>query len=111
MKQMLLAITCILLLNVSCKKEEEDGPKYPTAQFKIYDGGFEGSREITFENTSKNAIQCIWDFGQGGGIEPQGPDILKKKWYNKEGTYTVILKAYGYGYESTYSQQIVVKGK
>lgn len=110
MKQMLLIITCIAMLNLSCKKQDEDGSNYPTAKFKIYDEGHEGPRLIEFENISENASYYLWDFGQGGMLEPQGKDMIKTRAYSK-GTYTVVLKAYGYGYVSIYSQQIVVKDK
>jgi PKD repeat protein len=75
----------------------------PFAQFTIIKGGVLGQvpRDVTFQNTSQNADQYIWNFGDGtNGITNAGsPNITHK--YTTEGSYTVVLTAKHNNKEST----------
>ncbi len=75
----------------------------PFAQFTIVKGGVLGQvpRDVTFQNTSQNADQYIWNFGDGtNGITNAAlPSITHK--YNAEGSYTVVLTAKHNNKEST----------
>ncbi len=75
----------------------------PFAQFTIVKGGVLGQvpRDITFQNTSQNADQYIWNFGDGtNGITNAGSPSITHK-YNNEGSFTVVLTAKHNNKEST----------
>jgi PKD repeat protein len=67
----------------------------PFAQFTIVKNGALGQvpRDVTFQNTSQNADQYIWNFGDGtNGVTNAGSPSITHK-YNTEGSYTVVLTA------------------
>ncbi|HTF20017.1 MAG TPA: PKD domain-containing protein [Chryseolinea sp.] len=67
----------------------------PFAKFTITKGGKRGDvpRVITFENTSENADEYIWQFGDGsaGQSTQTSPNITHT--YNRADNFTVILTA------------------
>ena len=62
-----------------------------------------GTVEIT--NTSLNAEEYIWDFGDGTGVDPTVNPIHV---YSNEGTYTITLTAINYNCTTTTTQTIIV---
>lgn len=62
-----------------------------------------GNVELT--NTSQNATQYSWDFGDGTGTDPTVNPIHV---YSNEGTYTITLTAINYNCTTNVAQTIVV---
>lgn len=109
MKQLLYALICISILNISCKKEQEK-PIKPVAEFVILGQDFTAPCVVTFENKSKNSNQYHWDYGDGAESFQFTPEIIQTKTsYFEAGTYTLTLVAGGQGYISTFKRQITIK--
>ena len=49
---------------------------------------------VTFTNTSKNADEYRWDFGDGGTLTTATTEEPVSHEYTKAGTHTVVLKVY-----------------
>ena len=105
MKQIIFTLFAVfgLLTFNSCKKDEST-PK-PTAEFTFTGGGCTAPCAILFDNTSKEATNYSWDFGDGTNSTDKSPT----KTYNIGGTYTVQLTATGSGGTSTISKQILIQ--
>lgn len=58
--------------------------------FGVVNNGCEGPCQITFVNTSENAINYLWDFGDGNSSSAENPQHT----YQTAGTYTVSLKGF-----------------
>lgn len=95
---LLIAIAGIVLS--SCSKK-------PTAKFSVAPTEPLIQEEVTFTNSSTNAVSYSWDFGDGTSSDEKSP----KKSYDKEGSYTVTLTAYSKGNKSQdKSSQTVIVG-
>ena len=82
---LLLALLTGTLIT-GCKKD-----KGPTSKFDVAgDTAYVGD-SISFTNSSSNATDYLWNFGDGASSSEENP----KHVYSKSGTYNVVLKAYG----------------
>ncbi|MFT4980203.1 MAG: PKD repeat protein [Bacteroidia bacterium] len=64
-----------------------------------------GFGTVEIDNTSLNAEQYLWDFGDGTGVDPTVNPIHV---YSIEGTYPITLTAINYNCTTTTTQSIVV---
>ena len=103
----LLKFSSLLILGfsilISCKKEEVV-PK-PTPDFAYTGGGCTAPCAVLFENKSKDAASCSWNFGDG----TSSTEVSPTKTYNVGGTYTVTLTASGLGGTESTSKQILIQ--
>ena len=65
--------------------------KAPVASFEVDQNNVKAPATITFTNTSVNADEFMWNFGDGETTTEQNPTHT----YNQGGDYDVALKAYG----------------
>lgn len=65
-----------------------------------------GLGNVHLTNTSTNADQYLWDFGDGTGVDPTANPIHV---YSEEGTYTITLTAINYNCTTTTTQSIIVE--
>ena len=92
----LVIITMILFMVSSCK-EKEDNPDYyvntPIAGFSWT--GNEGPAPVTvqFVNTSENADQFEWNFGDGQVSYEHSPEHIFNNFTDEPKNYLVLLKA------------------
>lgn len=69
------------------------GPKDPTSVFTASKTSAMPGESISFTNTSANAEEFVWDFGDGGlSLNPNPTHV-----YQNGGTYTVTLTSYSQG--------------
>jgi PKD repeat protein len=90
-----MRITIFLLLAfmiVACHPEKETY-KAPVASFSIGQNDGLAPESITFTNTSEDAEDYVWFFGDGQSSEDFSPTHM----YTKGGDYTVKLKVFGKG--------------
>lgn len=76
-----LLLLLVVLLTVACSKKKTDF-NYSPAQPRA-------GQSILFSNTSDDAEEWLWTFGDGNTSASKSPSKI----YRKPGTYTVILKA------------------
>jgi PKD repeat protein len=95
----LLAILIILEFT-ACKKD-----KHPKAQFTASATSIGMGSAITFTNTSTDASDYLWKFGDGNGSVEKNPTYN----YDSIGRFKVTLTALGTGGEDTVSTMITVK--
>ena len=86
MKRLLLPLALITLLLSGCEK-------VPYADFISSSTSVQPMDIINFRNTSNNATEFDWDFGDGYSSSNFSPS----HYYENEGTYTVTLTAHGNG--------------
>lgn len=82
-----------------CKKD-----KTPVAQFKVSTDKPNAGDTISFVNSSSNATDYLWNFGDGVTSDLESPTHV----YKKPGTFTVTLKAYGTGGSNQTSVDLTV---
>ncbi len=83
--RVILYLSTIILLGLSsCKKE-------PVASFEFDQNNIKPPVTINFTNTSVNAEEFLWNFGDGVTSNELNPSHE----YTKGGDYEVSLKAYG----------------
>ncbi|MEM7297393.1 MAG: PKD domain-containing protein, partial [Bacteroidota bacterium] len=70
----------------SCNEDED--PAVPVASF-TFSVDSETGGIVTFSNTSQNATEYVWEFGDGTTSTQEAP----VKTYTEDGTYTVVLTA------------------
>jgi PKD repeat protein len=82
----------------------------PFPQFTVKKQGKRGQvpRTVLFENTSKNADQYIWNFGDGTNDITTAGTPNATHVYSKEGTYTVVLTAKGNNEERTIAAEFYI---
>lgn len=98
----LLGICVIMLMIVSCKKEnEETGIK---SVFSYVTDGY----VVTFTNFSRDASQYLWDFGDGTGATStrKSPQHI----FKAKGNYLVSLTATKDGVTSTFIDTVFIVG-
>jgi serine protease len=78
--QILLCCLGLILVTSACSKED-----MPVADFTYVVSG----KTVQFTNTSTNAKDYYWQFGDGGVSDSASPSYT----YAKAGTYTVVLRA------------------
>lgn len=64
-----------------------------------------GFGTVEISNSSLNAEEYLWDFGDGTGLDPTVDPIHV---YSNEGTYTITLTAINYNCTTTTTQTIIV---
>lgn len=80
----------LVILLTGCNKDEGDsGPPAPVAGFTV-SGGSITPATVTFTNTSSNADEYRWDFGNDSTSTQSNPTFL----YNVYGSYVVTLVAF-----------------
>ncbi len=90
--------------NIASKSITVYYPK-PVADFTMSKTSAEVGDPIFFTNTSLNASNYFWDFGDGKTSANKNPIHS----YSTAGTFTITLKATGKGGENSLSRTIVVK--
>ncbi len=79
----LVAVFLIALMAVSCRSDDDDNGTTPQASFEVsVDGSF-----ATFTNTSVDALEIDWSFGDGTFSEEDSPVHQ----YEESGDYEVFL--------------------
>jgi PKD repeat protein len=90
MKKILpVMIFAFMLLWVACDKDDDNNEVL--AKFSWTQTQSPG--EVNFTNQSSNADTYKWDFGDGEGTTQKDPVHV----YDQNGTYIVILEAFGQG--------------
>lgn len=84
---LLFTIPLLSLMLLSCDKEEE--VPTPVADFSASKSSALVDEEIQFKNSSENATDYLWDFGDGNVSLEESP----MHWYTNAGTYKVTLTA------------------
>ncbi len=77
------SILLISLFTLSCKKTP------PVANFSFDGTAKNAPTSVQFTNTSTDADEYAWDFGDGGNSSEKDPNHL----YKNAGTYTITLVA------------------
>lgn len=97
-----LAGIAMLLLVVSCKKEDGDGE--PRAVFSYVADGF----VVSFTNFSTDATEYLWDFGDGTGETSarKSPQYI----YKAKGDYLVSLTVKNGDITSTFTDTVSIIG-
>ncbi len=92
--QPIFSALCALIFLAGCEQPEETPPPAPkpVASFD-FDAPDSTKRAVQFRNTSQNAQNYYWDFGDGQASTLDNP----KHEYQQAGTYTVRLNAIGEG--------------
>jgi len=85
MSMFLIAIAIIGLS--SCKKDKT--PPSPNASFTLTGNYMKAPVEVSFNNTSTNAVSYAWSFGN----DSTSTDVNPKTNYTEKGSYTVSLTA------------------
>ena len=84
-------LMCTMILSLlflfSCDKDESKPD--PIAAFQVSKSTVLINETITFLNTSKDANEYLWDFGDGNTSTDKDPI----HWYSESGDYKVTLKA------------------
>ncbi len=96
---LLLAVVGIAAFLSSCKKE-------PVAGFTYDEKELVAKNKIKFTNTSVNADQYEWDFGDDTDVDEK---INPTHTFEKSGKYTISLTATGDDGTNTYSESIEIK--
>lgn len=102
MKNKILFVAFITLLLIGCKKDEPQIVD-PYAKFTFTTNGL----QVSFKNLSTNATSYEWNFGNGKSSTETNPSIT----YDKEGTYSVSLKAWNGTRSSIATQNVKVEDK
>ncbi len=102
-RQVLLVAGLTGLL-LSCKKEEEAGPR-PVANFTHAGGDCTAPCQVTFTNDSQHATSYAWNFGDGTTSTEASPSHT----YQAGGTFTVALIAIGRQGTDTTTQVLTLK--
>lgn len=71
-------------------KDEDIPPALPTASFSVSGGNCEAPCEVSFTNTSTDATEYIWDFGDGSATSAETNPVHT---YQNGGTFSVKLVA------------------
>ena len=101
-------IAPLTLLAVSffgCSKDKTSSPTKPTAQFTVSTSSSVKGAALSFSNTSSNAANYLWKFGDGNGSVDSNP----KHVYDSIGTFKVTLIAIGTGGSDSVSTTVTVK--
>ena len=80
----LIVLSAICIFTLSCKKT-----KNPVANFSFDGTSKRAPQTVQFTNTSTDATEYAWDFGDGGSSTEQSP----KHQYKNGGSFTVSLTA------------------
>lgn len=91
-----------LLSIFNCQKKDE--APAPVATFTMDKSSAEVDETITFTNTSQNATDYLWEFGDGATSSTKSPTHS----YNSDGTFTVQLTATGEGGTNSSSKSISI---
>ncbi len=102
-----ISIITILLFIVSCSKNDDVIDIEQTTSSFIFEAVTNSPQIISFTNTSENAENYEWNFGDG---TEESFEKHPSHTYAESGTYTVILKAINQGSESLISQELTVLG-
>jgi len=90
-----------------------DLPKPPEAKFSIQNNNVLGPATIMFNNSSVNADEFLWDFGDpDSGSENSSKKENPTHTYRNPGKYEVVLTASGKGFtnKSTATDYVVITG-
>lgn len=87
LKSLLFFIPLLSFILFSCDKEDE--VPTPVANFSTSKTSALVNEEIQFNNSSENATDYLWDFGDGNTSMEKNP----MHWYTNAGSYKVTLTA------------------
>jgi PKD repeat protein len=107
MKKILFFLTIsVVMLHTSCDNNllNGDGPK-PVAGFTFSNADCEAACTVEFTNTSKDATNYFWTFGDNGYSIEENPSYE----YKVAGVYDVLLVVKGAGGTDSLTQKITIK--
>ncbi len=107
MKILTKLLPLLLIIIVSCDKDEDPTGPTPVPSFTQDRSFIEAGETVTFTNTSTDAATYLWDFGDGGTSTSESPAYA----YTETGTYDVVLTATGSGGISQTVSGSVLVGK
>ncbi len=102
-----ILLVCVITLIHSCSDDESDPDPdpAPTASFTASATTAEVGEEITFTNTSEDAVSYAWSFGDATTSTAESPT----KTYTVAGVFTVTLVATGPGGTDESTQAITIE--
>ena len=106
MKNVLLSVLsfCVFLFGCSKSTTSSTTPLTPIASFTWQSSNLAAPSTVVFTNTSSNATNYSWTFGDGGTSSIKSPTHI----YTTAGAFTVTLTSTGTGGTDTYSQTIII---
>lgn len=104
--QTILMISMFSILLIACNKDnDEQAEPIPEANFLQDRNYVEKGELVTFTNTSTNAVEYEWNFGNGESSTLSNPTIS----YEESGNYTVKLIAFNSdGLSNMFTSNVVV---
>jgi len=88
----------------SCKDKSTGSKKAPTAEFTFNPNGGYSPCTVQFTSSSINAVDFIWDFGDGSTSIAENPNHI----FSQPGTFTVTLKVKNTSGQDQKSTQITI---
>ena len=103
MKKLKFTFFTMILFSIVLISCEKDAPN-PVASFILDKTSSQIGETIYFVNTSENASNYFWDFGDGNTSTDENPTYS----YSSDGTFTITLTATGEGGEKSVSKTIEI---
>ena len=103
--KLLIALSVVVFVISSCKEKPPVDP-IPVASFSVSNSGCTAPCTVTFTNTSKDATDYSWDFGDGSATSTT---INPTHEYSIAGNYVVKLTAAGVGGTGTSTNNVEIK--
>lgn len=102
----LLGLFTLFLIGLnSCKDNSVSPKKDPVAVFTFNPNGGYAPCSVQFTSSSINAVDFIWDFGDGSTSIAENPTHV----FDQPGTYTITLKVKNSDGQNQKSSQITIK--
>jgi PKD repeat protein len=98
----MLVLTAVIF--TSCSKDSDSNPNKPSARFSASVTSIVKGGTVTFTNTSTNATDYLWKFGDGTSASSVSPTHT----YDSIGNFNVTLIALGSGGRDTLSLTVTV---
>jgi len=104
-KSILLGLVTLFLVGLnSCKDNSAGSKKDPVAVFTFNPNGGYAPCSVQFTSSSINAVDFIWDFGDGSTSIAENPTHI----FDQPGTYTITLKVKNSDGQNQKSSQITI---
>ncbi len=104
-KMILLGLITLFLIGLnSCKDNSVSSKKEPVAVFTFNPNGGYAPCSVQFTSSSINAVDFIWDFGDGSTSIAENPTHI----FDQPGTYTITLKVKNSDGQNQKSSQITI---
>lgn len=97
-------LVLIAVIFTSCSKDSDSKPNKPSARFSANVTSIAKGGTVTFTNTSTNATDYLWKFGDGTSTSVASPSHT----YDSIGNFNVTLIALGSGGRDTLSLTVTV---